>query len=193
MRQTTIQQTRRRWRAAVSATKTNTAPASAGRCSDPPGSLLPLTEAAAPPADPQYQNPWAGDFARSLPGAVPEAALAVAWADRAGQKGVGSAWADRKREPWDGFRKAPEADMEAPRVAAALEAASGAPACGGSCHPAVGYNGYTYGHLPRIFCSAPDWSREEAVPAIFAARMARSSFSTRPWLKYGERALSRFC
>ena len=38
-------------------------------------------------------------------------------------------------------------------------------------------------HLPNRPSSAPAWSSEEAVEAILAARMARSSFSTRRWLR----------
>ena len=60
-----------------------------------------------------------------------------------------------------------------PAVAAVQALADAAPACGcaGRSHLVVGYNDYTYFHLPKG--DAP--KNTEAMPAIFAARIARSS------------------
>ena len=50
---------------------------------------------------------------------------------------------------------------------------------GSSCRPVVGYSGYTYLHLPK-----PRFGRTVvAIPAILAARMARSSLLSRCRLK----------
>ena len=53
--------------------------------------------------------------------------------------------------------------------------------CGGMCRPAVEYSGYTWIHLPvtdGFLCRKWD-----AMPAIFAARMARSSLLSRSFCK----------
>lgn len=52
-----------------------------------------------------------------------------------------------------------------------------APDCGGMNRPVVGYNGYTYAHLPEK--SWPPPSRDVAMFAILAAFMARSSLLIR--------------
>ena len=48
-------------------------------------------------------------------------------------------------------------------------------------------------HLPVRSWSPPALRKPDAALASFAARIARSSFWIRPWLKYGERACSRAC
>lgn len=53
----------------------------------------------------------------------------------------------------------------------------------GSCRPAGGYNGYTWFHLPDKNGMPPCPRREDASLAIFAARMAFSSFDTRSPLR----------
>ena len=53
--------------------------------------------------------------------------------------------------------------------------------CGGKYRPAVEYSGYTWNHLP-----VPDGflcRKTDAIPAIFAARMARSSLLSRSFCK----------
>ncbi len=55
--------------------------------------------------------------------------------------------------------------------------------CDDRIHQVVGYIGYTQDHLPRMSCSPPALRKLVAIPAILAARIARSSFVTRRWLK----------
>ena len=45
-------------------------------------------------------------------------------------------------------------------------------------HHPEGYSGYTQVHLPVSIWSPPAWKKLDAIPAIRAARMARSSFPT---------------
>ena len=53
----------------------------------------------------------------------------------------------------------------------------------GTCHRVAGYNGYTCCHLP-VWSGKPDLpSKEDAIFAILAARMALSSLEIRSWLK----------
>lgn len=71
-----------------------------------------------------------------------------------------------------------EAQAVVPRVVAAP--ASG---CGGKCRRAVEYIGYTLLHLPCLDKWELAPKKEDAMLAILAARIARSSFETRSRLK----------
>lgn len=67
---------------------------------------------------------------------------------------------------------------------------AGVPAYGffGMNRPAVGYNDYTWDHLPGLNWR-PDLPRKaDAIFAIFAARIAFSSLEIRSLLKYGVNA-----
>ena len=81
---------------------------------------------------------------------------------------------------------APEvADSAAPAAEQVFEVVAADPGCnyGGMTRPAVGYNGYTYFHLPESNEMPEPDSAVDAMPAIFAARIARSSFVIRSRLR----------
>lgn len=56
------------------------------------------------------------------------------------------------------------------------------PGCGEMYHRIGEHNGYTLPYLPVSSCKPPLPRNPEASRAIFAARMAFSSFVTLPWL-----------
>lgn len=64
--------------------------------------------------------------------------------------------------------------------------------CGfsGMYRPVVGYNGYTFHHLP-VRDNMPLPRREVAKSASFAARMALSNLPIRSLVRYGRRANNR--
>lgn len=151
-------------------TERDTAPGSAAPSSDLPGSLLPVTAAEPPPADPPHQSFWAGAVSESV--GFPQA-LPGAWVCRQAP-GV---W----QVGWDMYCSFPGAVLDSQQVrwmaegtAPVLFLVPGSDFCG-NCRQAVGYNGYTSIHLPVSSCRAPEFKKAEALPAIFAARMARSS------------------
>lgn len=114
-----------------------------------------------------YQNPLAAAASKSRKHRCAWAAAVLLGASVPAQGGVAGAAAADSEVP-------AVADSEAPVIwvrTATVPVQSGA----GSCHPAVGCNGYTCIHLPmfkvgRILV---------AMPAIFAARMARSNLFNR--------------
>ena len=55
--------------------------------------------------------------------------------------------------------------------------------CDGKCRRTEECNGCTYCHLPVSSCNPPAFRKEDAKRAIFAARIARSNFPMRLWLK----------
>lgn len=60
----------------------------------------------------------------------------------------------------------------------------------GTSHPAAEYIGYTQYHLPGLNWKPELLKNTEAMFAIFAARMAFSSFEIRSRLRYGVNALN---
>ena len=63
----------------------------------------------------------------------------------------------------------------------------------GKSHPAGGCSGYTWFHLPEKSEIPEEERAVVARPAIFAARMAFSSFVIRSRLRYGLNAFSSAC
>lgn len=181
----------------LSSTKTDTAPKSAALSFVRHDCLPPSAAEEGPPEGPLCQSLWeeaASESFRHLRydpavGSAAAAAFAGAAAWGGDAEGAGRAVPCRGQLP-----PGQEVDTHlwAFLPAAALSSAvpivgerGGHPvsACGGNCHPAGEYSGYTWSHLPIRFCSAPEFSSVEAIPAIFAARIAFSSFATRPRLK----------
>ena len=95
---------------------------------------------------------------------------------------AGTVWVDENGSRLDlvlapAGREEPEVAGDRDFLWADPEAGTGpVPVCGDSCRRAEGYIGYTWIHLPVRDCSAPLPKNAEAIFAIFAARMAFSSF-----------------
>ena len=149
-----------------------TKPASKPPNSDPPGNLLPSAEAAARSSDRPYRN-LREESCVKIPRCPAPAGRCNSEAGAAG-----------------------EGDRAFPAAGAKALAGTGydpEPAGGCKSRRSGVHIGYTSYHLPKRLVRPPCPRNPEAIRAIFAARMARSSFSTFRPLKYGFSARSRVC